>query len=266
VPQLQQTFLKALSDNHRQVRLRAANAISHLIQVHTRCDPVFQEIHNSFKPSTTTGGDDTLAIRETALFAFRVSVSPGGDKMSDAVRKSITLTITSLLGIADDNARLYASGCLGSLCKWYPDDELAAIVKDYLLDDDANNDWTLRHGRSVALRVALSEAPQRIITPEWSERIMKTLTAYMTSDRIPLVTSGAKGTAYYLKHLIETNVELPSPLLATFAKVSQRTRPRNHRIKFYRYIFVNVTKIDFISHSLTSFSCSFSVYVLDYSA
>ncbi|KAL1482616.1 hypothetical protein MTO96_033684, partial [Rhipicephalus appendiculatus] len=49
LPQLQTTFLKALNDGNRQVRLKASVALSHLIVIHTRCDPVFQELHNSVK-------------------------------------------------------------------------------------------------------------------------------------------------------------------------------------------------------------------------
>lgn len=215
VPQLQQTFLKALGDSHRQVRLRAATALSHLIQVHTRCDPVFQEIHNSFK---LTNSEDTT-VRETALYALRVAVPPAGDKMSEVMRRSVTITITALLGATDDNTRVYAAGCLGALCKWYPDDEFAAVAKEYLIDDDANLEWTTRHGRSIALRVTLKETPKRILS-EHVDRIVKTLLAHMTSDRIPLVTSGIKGTAYLLKYQIENDVPLQPTVLSTFSRVS----------------------------------------------
>lgn len=141
------------------------------------------------------------------------------------------------------------------MCKWYPEDELVAIARDYLLDDvDINADWTMRHGRSIALRTALSEAPKRIVTAEWSDRIIKTLLSYLTSDRIPLVTrqaykadahsfarypvpnfaqtmfpvsffftprhnSGAKGVAFYLKHAIASGAQLQPALITAFVKV-----------------------------------------------
>lgn len=51
-------------------------------------------------------------------------------------------------------------------------------------DDDPSEDWTLRHGCSVTLSVALKQAPERILTEEWRERVVKTLVKYMTADRV----------------------------------------------------------------------------------
>ena len=45
LPQLQTTFLKALNDSNRQVRIKAAGALSQLIVIHTRADPLFTELH-----------------------------------------------------------------------------------------------------------------------------------------------------------------------------------------------------------------------------
>jgi hypothetical protein len=49
LPQLQTTFLKALNDSNRQVRIKAANALSHLIVIHTRADPLFTELHTGVR-------------------------------------------------------------------------------------------------------------------------------------------------------------------------------------------------------------------------
>lgn len=49
LPQLQTTFLKALNDANRQVRLKAASALSHLIVIHTRADPLFTELHTGVR-------------------------------------------------------------------------------------------------------------------------------------------------------------------------------------------------------------------------
>lgn len=49
LPQLQTTFVKALNDPNRSVRLKSAAALSHLIVIHQRADPLFTELHNTIK-------------------------------------------------------------------------------------------------------------------------------------------------------------------------------------------------------------------------
>lgn len=49
LPQLQTTFVKALNDASRPVRLKAAEATSQLIVIHMRVDPVFTELNNGVK-------------------------------------------------------------------------------------------------------------------------------------------------------------------------------------------------------------------------
>uniref|UniRef100_A0A1S4L777 TOG domain-containing protein n=1 Tax=Ixodes scapularis TaxID=6945 RepID=A0A1S4L777_IXOSC len=214
LPQLQTTFLKALNDGNRQVRLKASVALSHLIVIHTRCDPVFQELHNSVK------SQDDVAVRETMLYALHRVVAAAGNKMSDLMRRSVTITVSSYLSSSEDGCRTAAAGCLGSLCRWLPPDELAAFARDYLLNDDPSEDWTLRHGCSVTLSVALKQAPERILTEEWRERVVKTLVKYMTADRVPIVIGGVRGTSYFLHHALANNEEVPQLLLTTFAKVT----------------------------------------------
>lgn len=54
LPQLQTTFVKALNDPNRSVRLKAAAALGKLIVIHTRVDPLFQELHAGVKSSDDT--------------------------------------------------------------------------------------------------------------------------------------------------------------------------------------------------------------------
>ena len=49
LPQLQTTFIKALNDPNREVRMCAAKALQKLIKLHTRVDPLFTELHNGVK-------------------------------------------------------------------------------------------------------------------------------------------------------------------------------------------------------------------------
>ena len=60
-PQLQTTFVKALNDPNRTVRLKAGMALSYLIDIHTRPDPLFNELSNGIKNA------DEASVRETYL-------------------------------------------------------------------------------------------------------------------------------------------------------------------------------------------------------
>lgn len=49
LPQLQTTFIKALNDSNRTVRLKSGAALGHLIIIHQRADTLFVELHNTIK-------------------------------------------------------------------------------------------------------------------------------------------------------------------------------------------------------------------------
>ena len=122
LPQLQTTFVKSLSDPHRQVRLKAATALSHLIVIHTRADPLFNELYNGIKTA------DDPSIRETSLQALRGVITPAGDKMSDPIRRSIVTALMTMLSHPEDTTRSAAAGCLGAVCRRLPTDELDAVI------------------------------------------------------------------------------------------------------------------------------------------
>ena len=69
LPQLQTTFLKALNDTNRNVRLKAGAALAHLITIHTRPDPLYNELHTGIKNA------DEAAVRDTYI---QVGVCGGG--------------------------------------------------------------------------------------------------------------------------------------------------------------------------------------------
>lgn len=186
LPQLQTTFVKSLSDPNRQVRLKAAAALGHLIVIHTRADPLFNELYTSIKTV------EDSSVRETSLQALRGIITPAGDKMGEPIRKSIVATLVSMLAHPEDTIRSAAAGCLGALCRRLPADELSALAAECFLSDDPSLDWGLRHGRSAALSVALKEAPEQIYTPEWKDKLHKVLLSYLAADRIPIVSNSIR--------------------------------------------------------------------------
>ena len=58
-----------------------------------------------------------------------------------------------------------------------------------LTDTDPSQDWTVRHGRAVALYIALKEAPDRVIQSDLKDKIMKAIHVYTTADRVSYIWS-----------------------------------------------------------------------------
>ncbi|XP_071537961.1 stalled ribosome sensor GCN1 [Panulirus ornatus] len=213
LPQLQTTFVKAVHDPHRGVRLRAGAALAHLITIHTKPDPLFTELHNAVKVA-----DDT-AIRDTMIQALRCVVQPAGNKMSDGVRRGLVTTLGTLLTHDDDSTRLCAAGAMGVLLPWLSPEELRSVLTQHVLEDNSNVDWTIRHGRSAALFSALKSAPTKVFDVATTDQISATLLSYLSSDRLALVENAMSGVSFFMSHQLSLGNTVPAPLLQTFAKL-----------------------------------------------
>lgn len=212
LPQLQTTFLKSLHDQNRIVRLKSGYALTKLVSIHTRPDPLFTEMHNGIKTN------EDSAERETTLQALRGLITPAGDKISEPLRKQIYATLVSMLGHSEDVTRSAVGGCLGALCRWLPLDQLADALNNYILRDDPNEDWTLRHGKSAALFVALKECPANIYVPEYEAKIAKIIVSNITSEKIPIAGNAIRATGYLLQYCMNENLPLPQTILAPFIR------------------------------------------------
>ncbi|XP_067680434.1 stalled ribosome sensor GCN1-like [Haliotis asinina] len=211
LPQLQTTFLKALNDPNRSTRLKAAAALGKLIVIHTRTDPLFTELHTGIRSTEDT------SVKDTMLQALRFCLAGAGSKMSESIRKQLTSTLSGMLGSGEDSTRMVAAGCMGVLCGSLGEVELGTVMLDYLLEVGGSLDWQLRHGRSVALGVALKTCPDKILTPQYVKSVTKVIMDLSSADRIPICQSGLRGIAYILQHQNKTG-ELTPELLAALIK------------------------------------------------
>lgn len=193
LPQLQTTFLKALHDQNRLVRMKAGHALSELVIIHTRADPLFNEIHNSIKSS------DDSAIRETMLQALRSVITPAGNKLSEPLKKQISLTLLGFLSHPEDVTRSAAGGCFGALLKYLPIDQVDDILLHHILIDHGD-DSNLKHGRTVVLFVALKESAAEIFSSGYEEKILKSLISYISSDKIQIAANGIRGATYLIEY------------------------------------------------------------------
>nr|XP_033809981.1 eIF-2-alpha kinase activator GCN1 isoform X2 [Geotrypetes seraphini] len=216
LPQLQTTFTKALQDSNRSVRLKAADALGKLITIHTKVDPLFTELLNGIRSSEDSG------IRETMLQATRFVTRGAGAKVDATIRKNIVTVLLGMLGHDEDATRMASAGCLGELCAFLPDEELSAVLLQHLLADISGIDWMVRHGRSLALSVAINVAPRRLCTSKFCDTVQALTFNNATADRIPIAVSGIQGMGFLMKHYNEAEGgNLPAKLVSLFIKCLQ---------------------------------------------
>ncbi|XP_066545283.1 stalled ribosome sensor GCN1 isoform X2 [Amia ocellicauda] len=217
LPQLQTTFLKALQDSSRAVRLRAAEALGQLVTIHSKVDPLFTEQLSAIRNTDDPG------VRETMLQALRFVIQGAGGKVDPAIRKNITTVLLGMLGHDEDATRMSAAGCVGEVCAFLSDEELKTILQQHILADVSGVDWMVRHGRGVALSVAVKRCAGRLCAGEQGATVTEAIMSNATADRIPIAVSGIRAMGFLMKHQIETEGggSVPPRVITQFVKCLQ---------------------------------------------
>jgi len=163
VPQFQTTFVKALSDPSRTVRTQAVRALSLLVPLSTRLDPLLKELSNLADPPDSHGN---VAVQGAALEALAVVLRHGGDRaklpasVPDAVRAALAL----LLAHPDADVRESAARVLGAAHPHLPQEERAdsfrrAVLLDPPADEDHDDRERREHGSACACFYLLRSSP-----------------------------------------------------------------------------------------------------------
>lgn len=106
------------------------------------------------------------------------------------------------------------------MCRWLSAEQLDSTLTEHLLSfNNPNCDWTLRHGRSAAIFVAMKESPSTIWTDQYELRLTKTLLALLSADRVPIVLNGVRACGYLLQHVTNDELELPQKIIVPFVRV-----------------------------------------------
>jgi len=210
LPQLQTTFLKALNDPHRTVRLKAGFALSHLITIHTRPDPLYNELHSGIKNS------EDSAVRDTYIQAMRGCVKRAGDKLSPTIRRTLTSTLLGLLTSCEDVTRSCTAGCLASLLPALPEEELEPVMNDTVLVDDPSHDMTIRHGRSATLAVLMAQSPSTALVHQ--DKLVKTILSQFGADHVSIVTNGVRSAGYLILDTVTRSIQAPTEIVTPFVR------------------------------------------------
>ncbi|ETN22669.1 hypothetical protein PPTG_02536 [Phytophthora nicotianae INRA-310] len=184
LPQLQTTFVKALNDTAVDVRARGASALSLLVTLSPRVEPLLAELTERLR--TTTGG-----VREANLEAVASVVDRVGDKLSAAGRSTLECALEEMLESSEDALRDGASKCLAScVASTANNGDLETAQKqllDYSLanisaDDLQAQPWQRRQSAAVFTALVLHKHPA-LLSAEVAAPLTTTLVALALDEQ-----------------------------------------------------------------------------------
>ncbi|XP_017487346.1 PREDICTED: eIF-2-alpha kinase activator GCN1-like [Rhagoletis zephyria] len=215
-PQIQVFFMRSLGDANRNVRLQAAVSLSRFATVHAKIDLFFGELLTLLKNTP----HNELCMRETSYYALRLAISSAGQRASKEIHHQIIEIVSGEKESTIDSYRVTAASCLGALCAAMDDKDLSTIVHLHLMSDNQKELWTIRHFRSIVMRIALKDSFNRLMSEqyEWGEQLYSVTLSFITSTNVPIIVSGIKTAAYIIDHCLENKVLPMQPLVAAYAR------------------------------------------------
>jgi len=162
LPQLQRTFIKSLTESQAVVRNQAAKALSVLVPLQPRLDPLITEINTGYKNASDAGVKEAMLA---ALYNVLKTVKEKGKKISPATCTIVEKTILSILKdhSADQKILLYAAQSFGSYCAITTEENASKLIKD-AIDLFNNSDSIEDKSSSVLSLLNVSYNNQELIT------------------------------------------------------------------------------------------------------
>eukprot|EP01083_Nonionella_stella_P268898 909304_1 len=173
LPQLQTSFVKALHDESKMVRERAAAALATLMELSTRVDSLVTEL------DSTVRGKPDPEIRSSMLNALTGVLGQVGPKVGAAVLANVLNTLRDLITSDSDVVRVEASKCLGVLAKFIPDEDLDDVMDAEILE--FSSEFHVRHGRVLAMTAVVNQVWSRVCDV-YSEQVVTFATESLSDD------------------------------------------------------------------------------------
>ncbi|KAH9095800.1 hypothetical protein LEN26_017701 [Aphanomyces euteiches] len=140
LPQLQTTFVKALNDPSGEVRSHGGSALTQLVKLSQRVDPLMSEL--SDRLVTSNGG-----VKEACLSSIVSILNSVGGKVSQPVLLSLLNILQDSLDSEEDVLRTQACICTGFIFGLLENGEGQFL--DTIGCIDASSVWTRRHSSAL---------------------------------------------------------------------------------------------------------------------
>jgi hypothetical protein len=194
VPQFQTTFVKALADPSRQVRIEAISALGLLMPLSTRLDPLIKELVSGSMGKGASGGDDAgavVVVQTATLEALAVVLEKGGKKakLPESIPSAFDASMT-LTGHPDDSVRESAAKVLGASCDILGAEKTKEIVQQKILHDDGEETADIRHGRACSIRRLLSTGVGSELGESLTSDLLAAAIKYMTDEKLSVLEAG----------------------------------------------------------------------------
>mmetsp|Transcript_4350 Transcript_4350/g.10408 ORF Transcript_4350/g.10408 Transcript_4350/m.10408 type:complete len:2789 (+) Transcript_4350:111-8477(+) len=196
VPQFQTTFVKALSDPSRQVRLEAIIALGLLMPLSTRVDPLIKELvaGSLGKANASEDGVGVVAVQTATLEALAVVLSKGGkkSKLPDSIPSALQASL-QLIRHSDDSVREAAAKVTGAACNILGAEKTEETLEDHILsdeDDDDDESGDMRQGKACAIRRIFSTDVAKKLEASTCSQMLKVATTYMKDEKLSVKEAG----------------------------------------------------------------------------
>jgi hypothetical protein len=185
VPQFQTTFVKALSDPSRQVRVEAIGALSLLMPFSTRVDPLIKElVTGSLGKNTSAEGLAAAAVQTATLEALAVVLGEGGAKAKLPTSASSALEASQeLAGNADEGIRDAAAKVMGASCALLGVDETIETLRKHVLPASESGSSVDRHGAACSMYRILASLVGSELPPAMIDALRTRSIALLSDDK-----------------------------------------------------------------------------------
>lgn len=191
VPQFQTTFVKALSDPSRQVRLEAIHALGLLMPLSTRVDPLLKELTaGSLGKNSTLDANGMVAVQSATLEALAVVLREGGkkSKLPDSVPSALEAS-KELLRHADESVREAAAKVMGAALDILGFEIATEVIQSELLNG-SHDSSDERHGKACAIRRFFSLPVSKNLDNDMSSDLRSLAIQYSKDDKNSVKEAG----------------------------------------------------------------------------
>ncbi len=193
VPQFQTTFVKALADPSRQVRVEAIHALGLLMPLSTRVDPLLKELVVGAlgKVAATSDSIAVVVVQTATLEALAVVLREGGSKakLPDSIPSALSAS-QDLLEHADESVREASAKAIAAACNILGIDSVIDVIQNTILVSDDDDSADIRHGKACAIRRILSTEVATEIDENMLSNLLKLCLQYMKDDKNSVKDAG----------------------------------------------------------------------------